>query len=276
MKMTKLSFKRSILQILLIALLLVFATSLRAYISAHQAGKYEASVNANQLDDTTKMTARELHDYESGMQKQLNAYLKQKVWGLAELWYLLVAGVFGMAKWNWGYETIKNLIHWSTWTYLSAILWLIVVVGYWRVGKKMLAEKNQGKARTITASALDQGVLYPRATFAITMMLIGGNAFGSLLRAPIFWTILMTIVVLMIETLSYVSNGGELSLPKASVVLLWLPRKILEIFHINEAAEIFQVKMEKRDDHGIPRNVRKRNSRGVARRAPISLEEYRK
>lgn len=233
--MTKCGFLRSIVQILLIALLLNVITSLRADLAVKQTGAMEAEMNGDTLDNQEGLTQKEWHQIKSERQAELNGYLKAHVRGPAELWYILVAGVRDMSSWMWNQATVKAHIHWSTHLYFGLIFFAIALVIYIKLGKKMEEEDGKARQKTPKLSVLDYGTLYPRLTFIITLILIGGNAIGSLLKAPILVTDLMALLMIVAQYLSFVSNDGSLRTAEAKREGIFAPivAKVAEIFNIN-------------------------------------------
>lgn len=269
MNMTKLSFKRSLLQVLLIALVLIFGVSLKSDRSVKETGKYEAELNAAQADQNTPKTENEIRDARGKRENELQAYFKKALhtpW--TKGWYSFWANIWGMSERLWKHDTIKAHIHWASWTWFSAIVAAFALWRYTRIGKKILEDDNHGQRNKVTVSKLDAGVLFPQATFVLTLILLGVNVIGSLVKAPILLTALAAALIMIIEYLVYSTNGGKLASWDEITDNMTAPFRdsfssVLGFLHINVET----------NDRKVPKDVRKK-SRKTAHRAgkrdPIS------
>lgn len=265
--MTKTNFIKSVVQILLVALFIVFVVSMTSMKFTRRIGEMEASVNL--VQDNTPKTDREMHDARSVREQQLRSYLEKKILGPGEIWYKVVADNRGMSEWYWDNTTVKAYIMWWTRCVFCPIIGAVALFVQWLMKKHADEEVSHGKTKKTSKSGLKE--IFSNAGMLVLEILMVGGVLGALTGRIMLFVVLATVIVFVFELLAYVSNGGKLLTAKKREKKGWkalIPNFIIEAFDIN---------LEEDDDHGIPKNVRRQAGKGKTsgRREPLSLDIYR-
>lgn len=231
--MTKVKFWRSFITTAMVALCLVFVTSIFMVREVRVAGEIEASQNLG-LADTPQTTANDSSD-QSARQKGLKTYLQREIWGPVEVLYAGAADVFRISERYWRYSTAERYIKWLIWTIISLIGFVIATIAERVLWKKSNEEDGRPGAKKqqagFTGLFTDAASRLTLNTLTISMMI--GALFGSVVLVPF----VVMLLVWMVLYISFKSNGGRLAEPRPRNLPLYLrilPRSLVKTFGVDE------------------------------------------
>ncbi len=231
--MTKVKFWRSFITTAMVALCLVFVTSIFMVREVRVAGEIEASQNLG-LADIPQTTANDSSD-QSARQKGLNTYLQREIKGPVEWLYIGAASGFRISERYWRYSTAERYIKWLIRTIISLIGFIIATIAERTLWKKSNEEDGKPGAKKqqagFTGLFTDAASRLTLNTLTISMMI--GALFGSVVLVPF----VVMLLVWMVLYISFKSNGGRLAEPRPRNLPLYLrilPRSLVKTFGVDE------------------------------------------
>ncbi len=212
MKLT-LQYWKTVIQILSFGLSLTVLVGVAMAVTTKEKGKIEALFYDNSTAEFTTGeydAKRAKHDMVSTSQKELKTYFEGEFNIVTASCYHAVASGFRMAERHWRNSTVKAYIHWQSWSIVSFLLVVILLLIYRRLDKKLVNATEDEKRKGAKIAADGDGTLLSGEVRLMVFGIIGLMTFGVIVHAPILLCHLGTLVALIIKSLSFVSQGGNI------------------------------------------------------------------